>query len=352
MSTICNPHFVYKKTFKLIENDLFEINNAFDIYSLQKDKNKIYLCGANQFKKSILKIFEFKENKFEKKLSLMLHKGDIKGCKYFLNKKLKKEYLVSTDSGNISSNSIIWIIKNENIYEKILIINNKDAIRFPFSIIFNYNKKNNQLYFIHPSSQVDSDVISENNKIYKKINFTEGQILYYLIWENKNDKNYIVQCNVDYIYIYDIFNENKQFTKIENDAINGKNFSANILYNKDNTDILCIINENGNIVFYDLLSNQISFIYKINDDGIVNMCEYNKKYLIFLSKNGFFMLFDYKNKIIINKTGSNQLNKVKTIKMINHDIYGDYIIMGGFMTGLLLYKNIKKPINIPLKNYL
>ena len=78
------------------------------------------------------------------------------------------------------------------------------------------------------------------------------------------------------------------------------------------------------------------------------MCEFNKKYLIFLSKNGFFMLFDYKNKIIINKTGSNQLNKVKTIKMINWD----YIIMGGFMTGLLLYKNIKKPINIPLKNYL
>ena len=82
------------------------------------------------------------------------------------------------------------------------------------------------------------------------------------------------------------------------------------------------------------------------------MCEFNKKYLILLSKNGFFMLFDYKNKMIINKTGSSQLNKVKAIKMINHDIYGDYIIMGGFLTGLLLYKNIKKSIIIPLKKYL
>ena len=125
--------------------------------------------------------------------------------------------------------------------------------------------------------------------------------------------------------------------------------SANILYNNNNTDILCIINEKGNIVFYDLLSNQISFIYKINDDKIMSMCEYNKKYLIFVSKNGFFMIFDFYNKKIISKTSSSKMNKTKTIKMINHDIYGNYILIGGFMNGLLLYKNINIPIIISKK---
>ena len=348
MSKFDNPHFVYNNTFPIIENDLFEINNAFDIYSLQKDKNKIYLCGPNILNNTILDIFVFKGNIFKHELSLNLHKEYIRACKYFLNKKTKKEYLVSTDRGSQSSDSIIWEIMNENNYKKILIIrNNHKNFIFSSSLIFNYNKEGNQLFFIHPSNHdSDSEVISENNTIFKKINFTEGEIFYYLIWENnRNNKNFIVQCNYNYIYIYDIFDDNKLFKKIENDAIKGENCSSYILYNKNNTDILCIINTKGNIVFYDLLTNQISFIYKINDNKIVNMCEFNKNYLIFVSKNGFFLLFDYSNKRIINKIGSNQMKDSKTIKMINHAIYGKYLLIGGFYTGLLLYKNIK-PITI------
>jgi hypothetical protein len=42
-----NPFFVKETTLDFIENSLFEMNNAFDIYSLQKNKDKIYLCGPN-----------------------------------------------------------------------------------------------------------------------------------------------------------------------------------------------------------------------------------------------------------------------------------------------------------------
>ena len=42
-----NPNFIYKKSFDIIEQDIFEINNAFDIYNLLEDKNITYLCGSH-----------------------------------------------------------------------------------------------------------------------------------------------------------------------------------------------------------------------------------------------------------------------------------------------------------------
>ena len=324
-----NPHFIFNKSFYIIENDLFEINNAFEIYSLQKDKNKIYLCGGAEFWRAILDIFEFKGNSFEKILSLKNHKEFITNCKYFLNKKLLKEYLVTTDSGKSSSNSIIWQIIDEKNYQEILNIENKDRIRYPNSLIFNYNNSsNNQLFLIHPISQVDSEIISVNKNIFKQIHFTNGKILHYLIWENnKRNTNYIIQCNANIVYIYDIFtNDNNNFIKIENEEISGNNYTALILYNKNNTDILCIVNEKGNIVFYDLFTNKILNIIKIKDYDLVNVCQFNENYLIFLSKNGFFMVFDYRIQKIINKIVSPQLSKCKTFKMIKLISMHIYII--------------------------
>ena len=238
-----NPHFIYKKTFEKIECNLFEINDAFEIYSLYKDKSKIYICGGNELQRNILEIFEFKEGNFVKKLSLTNHKEFITNCKYFLNKKLIKEYLVSTDSGQ-SSDCIIWLIIDENNYQEIIKINLQDSIRYPFSLIFNYNNKNNnQLFFIHPTSNFDSEVISEENKLFKTIDFVEGKIFHYIVWENKKDnKNYIIQSNKDIVYIYDIFSKETNFIKIENEEIIGNNHSINILLIKNNIYILCIVN--------------------------------------------------------------------------------------------------------------
>ncbi len=51
-----------------------------------------------------------------------------------------------------------------------------------------------------------------------------------------------------------------------------------------------------NIVFYDLLNNNLSSVVKINDNVLINIYKYNEKYLIVLSKNGNFMVLDYYNK--------------------------------------------------------
>ena len=337
---ICNPNFLYKYTLDKIENDLFEINNAFDVYYLQKDKNKIYLCGSDELKRTYLQIYEFIDEEFKQKLTLTNHKDFIFSCKYFLNKKTKEEYLISMDKGITSINSIIWTIIDENNYQEILNCNHNDNIRFPFSLIFN-NETKKKFYFIYPSSQVDSEIITENKNIFKRINFTEGQILHYYIWENdKKNKNHVIQCNRDYVYIYDIFQNQLIFTKIESEKIHGNNFSCCILYNKNNTDILCIVNEQGNIVFYNLMENKIIFIININDNSLVQVDIFNDNYLIVLSKNGFYMILDYYNRKIVSKNFSNILTKVKTIKIFNHEIYGKYILLGGFMKGISIYKNL------------
>ena len=333
-----NPFFVKETTLYAIENSLFEMNNAFDIYSLQKDKNKIYLCGPNGHIRENLMIYEFKDKEFHKKLVISLHKETIVCCKYFLNKRNKKEYLVSIDNGKESSNSIIFSILDENNYQMILSLKNYNTIRYPCTLIFN---ENNNLFYIHPCSYVDTEVVSETKEIYKNINLTEEKIFYYYIWENsEQNKDLVVQCNNSYVYIYDIFAQVFRFTKIEHDKLKGNNYSCIILYNKDNTDILCILNEQGNIVFYDLFQNKVMFIVNIKDDNLVQICQFNEKYLIILSKNGFYAILDYDNKKMINKTSSNDLYKCKTMKILNHPIYGKYLLIGGFMKGINIYKNI------------
>jgi hypothetical protein len=335
------PNFYYVKTFEILANDLFEINNAFEIYSLQKNKNIVYLCGSHEHRRHILEIFQFEKENFKKIISLKDHKEFISSCKYFLNKKTGKEYLISIDYGQRTSNSIIWKIIDEKNYQNILMINNDiGRIRYPFSLIFNYMDNDiNEFYYIYPSTDADSLVITDKNEIFTKIIFTVGKIFYYIIWENhRNNKNTVIQCNKDYVYLYDIFGKKNEYNKIEYPEITGNNYSACISYNKNDTDILCIINESKNIVFYDLLKNNLYLIVKTNDNALVNVCEFNPNYLIILSKNGHLLVFDYYNKNIITKISSKQLNKVKTIKMINYK-NNKYLLIGGFMIGLLLFKN-------------
>ena len=329
-----NPNFRYKSTFNIIEQDIFEINNAFDVYNLLNDKNIIYLCGPHELRREIILIFEFdfKKENFKEILSLKKHKEFITGCKYFLNKKNKTEYLVSNDNGKDSSTTIIWRILSKNNYQPIFSINNEDSIRYPFTLIFN----SDIAYLIHPTKEYKSELISIDKKILKEINFTKGKILQYLIYE-KSENNLVIQSNKDRIYIYDVFNNKNEYKKIKGESIQGNNFSISVIYKKDK-DILSVVNDNGNVVFYNLENYELIFFVKINDNNLVNQCQFNENYIFILSKNGKLFLLDYDNKKIINKIIT--LNKHKTIKIFENEIYGKYLLIGGFMKGLSLYKNI------------
>lgn len=85
-----NPNMIYQKTINFLHNNILEINNAFDVYSLLANKNKYYLIGSSNHNRTNLDIYLF-EKDFKKILSLKKHEEFIKNCKYYANVYSKKE---------------------------------------------------------------------------------------------------------------------------------------------------------------------------------------------------------------------------------------------------------------------
>ena len=336
-----NPNFIFHKEIRgLIHNDQYETNNAFDIYSLLNNKNKIYLACSDNDKPSYIKIYLFNGG-FQEILVLKSHNEFISGCKYFCNSYSKKEYLFSSSYSLIKNHElIVWTILNENNYQEtiILLIETWYGIRITFSLIF--NNDNYEDFLIYNNKVSISNLLSiKSNKVIKKFD-SKSDILYYLVWFNKKaNQNYIIQCNYSKIIIFNPLSKVYKFNKIESKEVEGKNYSACIIYNRNNIDILCISNENGNIIFYDLFNNKIISIIKTNDTKLRQICEYNENYLMVVSETGKLLIIDCNINKIINKITSKFLENIKTIKIIRHKIYGEYLLLSGFIKNLIIFKN-------------
>ena len=78
--------------------------------------------------------------------------------------------------------------------------------------------------------------------------------------------------------IYNPFSE-ELFDKIENGKTYGENRSGCVVYNKNNTDYLCITNQYGYIIIYDL--NAKTIVKTIPTDGeFYHIIPWNLEYLI------------------------------------------------------------------------
>lgn len=338
--TCSNPVFTYLNQMRIIHNDQDEINNAFDVYSLLNNKNNIYLVSSDEHNPKYLSIFLFK-GMFIKILTLKDHSEFISSCKYFCNLKFKKEYLVScTFYFNIENEVIIWQILNDNLYQKIKKLTNSLYLDFRIQYLLIFNNKKIQELLIYKSKEYESSIISVNKENISKIINSKEEILYYLEWSNrKKNQNYIIQCCSNKIIIFNPFLNEIIFNQIKNKEFKGNNCSACIIYNKNDTDILCISNEKGKIIFYDLFNKMITSIIYINDNNLRQICEYNNNYLIVVSETGFFLIIDSNLKKIIHKTTSKFLDGLKTAKLIKHNKYGEYLLLSGFIMDLFIYKN-------------
>ena len=338
-----NPNFIYQKTISdLIHNDQYDIDNAFDIYSLLENENNIYLAGSNDSNPSQLSIYLF-EKVFIHKFTLNGHSDYISSCKYFCNLNNKKEYLISSSySISESKEIIIWSILKDNNYKNIFKIKSKVEIheRIKFLLITNNNNEDFLIYSLSELNEWKSYLLKLKDKsIIKKIKSNDA-ILNFINWTNKKDKqNYIIQCNENSIIIFCPFLEKCKYNIIKNSDLKGENKSACIVYNKNETDILCISNENGNIIFYDLFKKSIISVIKVKDNKLRQICAYNEKYLIVISQTGFILIIDYNLKKIINKISSKKLKEIKTIKMIKHRIFGEFLLLSGFVMDLIIFKN-------------
>ena len=86
-------------------------------------------------------------------------------------------------------------------------------------------------------------------------------------------------------------------------------------------------------------------VISIQNKSLKQICCLNDNYLIVLSQKGYFYIIDYNNKRIITKVNSIDNAPIKIIKILNHKEYGQYILLGGFMCGIQIWKNNSRIYN-------
>ena len=194
----------------------------------------------------------------------------------------KKDYLLSVDETNIL---IVWEILDFINYQKVSRVKvDYGVLSLMDKIIYNslllFQEKKNYIYISTFSKHYNRLYELEDGAYIKDVLITYNYKTLYLIkYKNSEHKNLIIDCCQDYIVIYNPFNE-EIYAKIENEKTLGENRHACITYNKDNTDVLSVVNENGFIILFDLKKKFIIRSYKVNA-GLYNIIDWNNNFLIF-----------------------------------------------------------------------
>ena len=290
---ICKPHpFSIDKSL-ILKNKIdgnIGINDLFEVYHLHNDENTVYIATKKKFENStnicdksdinILQINTLEDIQLLKMLEG--HNKNIIFIKYFLDDRNKKDYLLSGDKENLL---IVWEILDFINYQKVSRIKvDYGALSLMDKIIYNslllFQEKKNYIYIATFSRNYNQLYELEDGGYIKDVLITYNYKTLYLIkYKNSEHKNLIIDCCQDYIVIYNPFNE-EIYAKIENEKTLGDNRHACIIYNKDNTDILSVVNENGFIILFDLKKKFIIRSYKVNT-GLYNIIDWNYNFLIF-----------------------------------------------------------------------
>ena len=320
-----NPCLKYKENFK-VTNMNQRFNELFEVFKSNKDE-KEYLIYPN-YKTHKINIILLNENKVIQ--SLEAHDSHITSIRYFINEKDKKEYLVSTDQTNIV---IIWNISNN--YEIISKIET-DYEEYILSclLIFNIEKSLYKNYLVTSCSCIGYTKLYslDNYLLIKNIQITENNLTNYLIlWNNiKNNNHYIIECCFKKICIYNLLNDNELYAElISENTMFSEHFSG-IIYNKNDIDFLLVCSNNGFIEMWNLFNKELNFSININRSKLMDIIQWNQKYLIVTDyENQFIKIIDIEQmKIIGNYTGEGVIS-VKKIKKINNTKYGQGIISSG-----------------------
>ena len=175
--------------------------NQKKINQLNEELNEFILPYKTEFEKiKILRGSNIMINNgellFDKKITALKgHKNTINTIKYFINRKNKNEYLISTDKNKIV---IVWDITNNynNLYN--INTNYGDNIYSCLLIFSNYDNYN---FIVTSTKNISNDADKSSTKIYslddgkliKYINNSNNYNIFYLLsWENKNNKKYYI----------------------------------------------------------------------------------------------------------------------------------------------------------------
>ena len=314
---IKNPNFKYK--FEINKSFYpFKLNDIFEVFISFKDK-KEYIATPN-FNYEI-DIFSITDNK--KILSIKGQSTRVSLLKYYINNKDKNEYLVTADE---FYSVFIWdITDNYNLKHKINVTFyciSSCLLVFPHFMKESYLLVSSSNY----NEKSNIKIYSLNNGTFLKYLNNADKTYFLLLWYNMNNSSYyIIHFEDRKIVINNLLKEELYLT-IEK---NREEIICNgFIFNKNNNDYLFYASTNGIINIWELFNKKNYKTFEIKVNYLYEMIEWNNKYCIIIDNNNSIIILDIENNIIISKIIGKDVNNVKSIKKIYHQIYGESLLTG------------------------
>jgi len=304
----------------------------FEIFTSYID-NTDYIAFSDDSDNKNLKIFYFYENKLKKKVSF---KFSIKEIRYFINKNNYNEYLLIILDFGVN---ILYITNNYiNIFEDyhhefddcLLVFPNKNDIYFVHSFRF-YGTTG---YY---SDEIEHYCYSETwaellftNKSFLYSTKEESEFYLLLSWYNKkNNLYYIIQLPRyrNHINIYELKSKKKTYTLECPNSINDGFITQNVS-EPNQHDYLNVLTD-YKIYIYNLENGNLVKIYGVfgGCQKIGRFIQWKDRYIIFIIDNHLLEILDLKIYKTITVIKSN--DDLCNIKKINHQIYGESLLISG-----------------------
>ena len=105
---------------------------------------------------------------------------------------------------------------------------------------------------------------------------------------------------------------------------------SGFIYSKDYKDFLCCSSTNGYINIWDLYNKNLFKRINTCNCWLTDIIEWNNKYIIVSDlKNNAFKIIDLERNAEISNIYTKHIDGIKSIKKINHPIYGECLLSAG-----------------------
>ena len=326
-----NPNLKFREIIKEIDC-CFGINDVFDIYYDQKQNNELYLISAD--KNHSISITRLKDKKLVKSIPSGLDK-DIKMLRHFYSQKNNTDYLISSFSKCILQ--IYDLSNNYNLIHTLNIKYSQNSIIYSCVLYFTETKGD----FIITSS--NSNENSDYTKIYNFSNWdfvenieqTNRYDIYYMLLWNKENSDYLIQCSLGCILIYNLDNKNlKLLSKYQNSTIHN---SACVVKN-DGVDYLYVGNVNGLIDVWNLNNYQLEKSIKYFNSYFYHLINWSNRYVIVAEKaKCSIIIIDTIYKKVVSVYKDIHESFVICLKKIIHPIYGEGLLSSDLNNKILFW---------------
>ena len=326
-----NPNLEFKEIIK--EMDFcFGINDIFDIYYDKKQNNELFLISAD--KNDSISITRIKDKKLIKSIPRGFKKS-IKMLRHFYSPIKTTDYLISS-----FSNSILKIYDLSNNYN---LIHTIDVDYSSNSIIYSsllYFSEKGDFLITSSNSNENNDYTKiydfSNGALVENINFTNRVDIYYLLLWNKENNDYLIQCSIRDIYLYNF--ENKDITvlhKNENSTIHN---SACLVKKNDGIDYLYVGNVNGLIDVWNLQNYNLEQSIKYSKSYFYHLISWNNRYILVAEKmNCSIIVIDTEVNKVVSVYKDIHQSFVVSLKKIMHPIYGECLLSSDLNNEIYLW---------------